>query len=80
MQQLLPSSLRANDSTPFASRPHLTPIDTHVPSATSPPLSDTLPFFYANMQDFIIMVDNNMPPEEPEPSRGRKSVCNPAEW
>ena len=26
------------------------------------------------------MADNNMPPEEPEPSRGRKMMRNPAEW
>ncbi|MPC15613.1 hypothetical protein E2C01_008412 [Portunus trituberculatus] len=69
MEQLQPSSQLA-DSTP--SPPHLTPTNTHAPSASLPPQNDTLPFFYANMQDFIIVTDNNMPPEESEPSKGRK--------
>ncbi|MPC31421.1 hypothetical protein E2C01_024710 [Portunus trituberculatus] len=61
------------------SLPHLTPTDTHAPYASSPTLNDTLPFFYSNTQDFIIMADNNMPSEEPESSGGGKSVHNPAE-
>ena len=56
------------------------PTDTRPPSASSPQLHDTLPFLYTNTHDFAIMADNNMPPEEPEPSRGRKRMRNPAEW